>query len=209
MRKDLEARTDHLGPRTEDEPMSVVKRLVQRAIALAGVAAFLLLGALVVNGVASSVSIARLQRATHSRRPSRSTSSSSSGAGRSSASTRSATGVLGRTAPAPPGDRRGQERRRRAGCEPQDRARTWPQGRRDGYPGKDGGRDQGRQGRTSTTRPSRLTLLKLNAVVGVKGFFNSSGQLTSMGINLCPLPLDRRRLVRARDRQAARRLAEP
>jgi hypothetical protein len=36
--------------------MSVVKRLVQRAIALAAVAAFLLLGALVVNGVASSVS---------------------------------------------------------------------------------------------------------------------------------------------------------
>jgi hypothetical protein len=36
--------------------MSVVKRLVQRAIALAAVAAFLLLAALVVNGVASSVS---------------------------------------------------------------------------------------------------------------------------------------------------------
>ena len=39
--------------------MSVVKRLVQRAIALAGVAAFVLLGALVVNGVASSVSPAK------------------------------------------------------------------------------------------------------------------------------------------------------
>ena len=39
--------------------MSVVKRLVQRAIALAAVAAFVLLGALVVNGVASSVSPAK------------------------------------------------------------------------------------------------------------------------------------------------------
>ena len=54
-----------------------------------------------------------------------------------------------------------------------------------------------------------LTLLKLNAVVGIKGFFNSSGQLTSMGTTCALLPLDGRRLVCSRDRQATRRLAEP
>jgi hypothetical protein len=42
--------------------MSVVKRLVQRAIALAAVAALVLVGALIVNGVASSVSSVSLAK---------------------------------------------------------------------------------------------------------------------------------------------------
>ena len=43
-----------------------------------------------------------------------------------------------------------------------------------------------------------LALLKLNAVVGVKGFFDKDGTLGSMGHHLRALPLERRRLVRSR-----------
>ena len=62
---------------------------------------------------------------------------------------------------------------------------------------------------TSTIPATTLALLKLNAVVGVKGFFNGRGTLSSIGITVRLLPLDGRRLVRARHRTAARRLAEP
>ncbi len=79
----------------------------------------------------------------------------------------------------------------------------------DALPAKRRRRHQG--GKVNLDDPATtLALLKLNAVVGVKGFFNQRRQRsTSIGITVRALPLDRRRLVRARHRQAARRLAEP
>ena len=49
-------------------------------------------------------------------------------------------------------------------------------------------------------------LLRLNAVVGVRGFFNPDGTLRGGRHHLCPVPFDGRRLGGAGDRQAARRL---
>ena len=54
-----------------------------------------------------------------------------------------------------------------------------------------------------------LALLELDAVVGVKGFFDDAGNLTLGGYPVRALPLHGRRLLRAGYRAAAGRLGEP
>ena len=172
--------------------MSVVKRLVQRAIALAAVAAFLLLGALVVNGVASSVSTASPPK------------------GNSLAKTKPFNQQLferGRqifrfdTF----GDQAfwgGQLRLHQAiagaknggvgpGVSPKTALALGLKVDATAIPAKTAAAIKA--GKVNLDDPAvTLTLLKLNAVVGIKGFFNSSGQLTSMGTTcaLCHSTVD-------------------
>src|SRR6188472_649831 len=169
--------------------MSVVKRLVQRAIALAAVAAFVLLGALVVNGVASSVSPAK---------------------GDSLAKTKPFNQQLferGRqifrfdTF----GDQAfwgGQLRLHQAiagaknggvgpGVSPKTALALGLKVDATAIPAKTAAAIKA--GKVNLDDPAAtLTLLKLNAVVGIKGFFNSGGQLTSMGTTcaLCHSTVD-------------------
>ena len=118
-------------------------------------------------------------------------------------------GLLGRRAAAAQGDRGREARRRRARPEPEDRAGRRSEGRRQrasrrGRPGAI------KQGKVDLDDPTTtLALLKLNAVVGVKGFFNAKGTLQLGRHHLRRVPLHGGRLVRAGDRPAARRLGQP
>jgi len=172
--------------------MSVVKRLVQRAIALAAVAALVLVGALIVNGVASSVSSASLAK------------------GSAVAKTKPFNQQLferGRrifrfdTF----GDQAfwgGQLRLHQAiagaknggvgpGVSPKTALALGLKVDATAIPAKTAAAIKA--GKVNLDDPAvTLTLLKLNAVVGIKGFFNGSGQLTSIGTTcaLCHSTVD-------------------
>ena len=94
------------------------------------------------------------------------------------------------------------------GVEPEDGARGRPQGRRHGAAGSAASR-RSRQGKVNLDKPeTTLALLKLNAVVGVKGFFNRREHFVGRH-DVRGLPLDRERLGRAGHRQAPGRLGQP
>ena len=84
-----------------------------------------------------------------------------------------------------------RQRRRRAGRQPQDRALGRAQGRRQRAAGRRTRRAAA--GTVDLDDPAvTLALLKLNSVVGVKGFFASDGSLRSVGIEcaLCHSTVD-------------------
>ena len=114
--------------------------------------------------------------------------------------------VLGGHAPAPSRDRRGQARRRRPGGQPQDGIGRRVEGRcRPPCPSTLV--DQIKQGKVDLDDPATtVALLKLNAVVGVKGFLNEAGTLTSIGLTcaICHSTVDDS--FSAGDRTAPRRL---
>ena len=92
------------------------------------------------------------------------------------------------------------------------RAVGGPEGRRRSVAGRGGGRASRTAASTCTSPATTVALLKLDAVVGLKGTVetvNGQDTLTRRRRHLRAVPLDGRRLVRARHRQAARRLAQP
>ena len=102
-----------------------------------------------------------------------------------------------------------EARRRRPRAEPEGGAGGRAEGGRGGDARRTSSRRSRRSRSTWTTRPRRSPCLKLDAVVGVKGFLNPDGSAKSVGITVRPLPLDGGRRLRAGHRPAARRLAEP
>ncbi len=67
-----------------------------------------------------------------------------------------------------------------------------------------------RHGRVNLDDPAvTLALLKLNAVVGVTGFFQSNGHLRSVGLQCAICHSDRRQFLRAGHRASPRRLGQP
>ena len=102
-----------------------------------------------------------------------------------------------------------RERRRRPRRQPEDGARGRAEGRRR-RAARGRRRPRSRPGTVDLDDPATtLALLKLNAVVGVTGFFDTQRRAARRSASVRALPLDGRRLVRSRHRQAARRLAEP
>ena len=109
-------------------------------------------------------------------------------------------------APAARGDRGRSARRRRPGRQPEHGARARPQGRRRRAAARARARSCSAARSTSTIRRPRSRCCRLNAVVGVTGFFDGDGALAVGRHPVRALPLDGRRLARAGHRPPARRL---
>ena len=94
------------------------------------------------------------------------------------------------------------------GCQPEDGSEPGPESRCRGAPRRPG-RGRSKPARSISTIPATTAaLLKLNAVVGVTGVLQSGWPAAVRRHPVRAVPFDRGRLVRARHRQAPRRVGQ-